>query len=460
MTYQEFVTSKLKTTIASGFDVKRTEINDMLFDYQKDIVSWSCNMGRNAIFAMTGLGKTFMQCEYSRLVNEHTGSRVLIVAPLAVSKQTIREAKKIGVEVHDLRKDSELHNINIINYEYLSHVNPLDFECIVLDESSILKNYSGKTKNEIVELFRHCRYKLACSATPAPNDFMELGNHSEFLGYMTRSEMLAMYFVHDSGETQTWRLKGHSEEKFWQWVASWAAIITKPSDFGYEDGKHNLPPLNINHEVIHSDSVPEGFLFQIEAKTLNERRDARRASKDDRVNRAAEIVNASDEIFLVWCDLNSESEKLSKIIDSAVEVKGADTNDHKEKSMMDFADGKIKCLVTKPKIAGHGMNWQKCHNMIFVGLSDSFEQYFQAVRRCWRYGQNKPVNVWIITSDMEGEVVRNIEKKEKQAMQMIDGMVKHTVKYVLENIKHNHKRSVESFESIKMKTPKWLRSEA
>jgi superfamily II DNA or RNA helicase len=460
--YQEFLKSKRKTTIETGFSIEKSELNPVLFEFQKDIVRWAVNRGKAAIFAMTGLGKTLMQVEFTRVVTEHENCKALIVAPLAVSKQTIKIAKqKMGIEITELRDHHEsIGTINIINYEQLHNIDSSMFDCIVLDESSILKNYSGKIRNEIIDMFRHCRYKLPCTATPAPNDFMELGNHSEFLDQMTRNEMLSMFFIHDASETQTWRLKGHAEDVFWGWVASWAAIITKPSDLGYKDDKFKLPPLNIISHVIKSSHTIDGHLFAVEANTLSERRDARKITTDERVKLCANIVNQSDESFLVWCDLNYESDMLKHAIDGAVEVKGADSIEHKEKSMLDFADDKLRVLVSKPSICGHGMNFQVSHNMAFVGLSDSFEQYFQAVRREWRFGQKKPVNVHVITSDIEGAVVQNIKRKEEQASKMIEGMVEHTKKYVMENIKHNRNKTGYGFKKIEMKLPVFLREVA
>lgn len=463
MTYEEFLKSKRKTTIDTGFNIDKSELNPVLFEFQKDIVRWAVNRGKAAIFAMTGLGKTLMQVEFSRIVTEHEKCRALIVAPLAVSKQTKKIANKLlNVDILELRDnhDGELSNINIINYEQLHNIDASAFDCIVLDESSILKNYSGKIRNDIIDKFRHCRYKLPCTATPAPNDFMELGNHSEFLDQMSRNEMLSMFFIHDSGETQSWRLKGHAENIFWEWVASWAAIVTKPSDLGYKDDKFKLPPLNIHSHVVKSSHNIEGHLFTVEAKTLSERRDARKISTDERVKMCAELVNNTDESFLVWCDLNYESEMLKNAIPGSIEVKGSDSVEHKEKSMLDFADGNLRVLISKPSICGHGMNFQLSHNMAFVGLSDSFEQYFQAVRREWRFGQKNPVNVHVITSDLEGEVVRNIKRKEEQAKKMINGMVEHTRKYVMENIKHNRERTGVNFKTMDMILPSFLREVA
>lgn len=444
MDYNNFLLSKKINNYNYGFDIEYDKLNHILFDFQKDLVKWSIKKGKSAIFAMTGLGKTFMQCEFAKHIANEKNIKSLIVAPLAVSRQTIKEAQKLNIDIFDLRNNYNLSDkINIINYEQLNNIDTKQFNCVILDESSILKNYSGKIKNEIIEKFKHCDYKLACSATPAPNDHMELGNHSEFLDIMTRTEMLSNFFIHDSGETQKWRIKKHAIDQFWEWVASWGAILTKPSDLGYGDELFKLHKLNIINKTVKTDNIKEGFLFKTEAKTLNERREARKRSTKDRVKMASKIINNSNECFLVWCNLNVESDLLKKNIKDSVEVKGSDDIKHKEKAMIDFSENKIKVLITKPKIAGFGMNWQHCNNIVFVGLSDSFEQYFQAVRRCWRFGQKKEVNVYIITCDEEGEVVRNIKRKEKQAEEMFGYMVEHTKKFVVENIKYNNKSEIE-----------------
>jgi hypothetical protein len=457
MEYQEFLERKRITVTDTGFDIDRGNINPILFGFQKDIVKWAIAKGRAALFTMTGTGKTLMQLEWAKHIHNHTRENVLVVAPLAVSHQTAREGLKLGINAAVCRKQGDIKSgINITNYEMINHFDLSLFSGVVLDESSILKSYSGSIRNMIIEGFSRTPYRLACTATPAPNDYMELGNHSEFLASMTRTEMLSMFFVHDGGETSKWRLKGHAEDKYWEWVASWSVVLTKPSDLGYEDNGFNLPPLNINEVVIERSLPMDGFLFPMVAETLMERRQARRDSKSERVEKCAEIANSHNRPFLAWCDLNSESEMLTKRINGAVEVKGSDSNEHKENAMLGFSDGSIRCLVTKPSIAGHGMNWQHCSDMAFVGLSDSFEQYFQAIRRCWRFGQTKPVNAYIITSDMEGNVVSNIKRKEEQAMKMINEMVVHTKNIVKENIKST-KQETTSYKPVeRMEIPSWM----
>lgn len=443
-TYSYFLEEKQIKDVATGLQ-DTPEINPMLFDFQADIVRWALKRGRSCIFADCGMGKTPMQLEWAR----HVPGNVLIVAPLAVSSQTIREAEKFHEEKIIYSQHGEIESrVSITNYERLDHFNPENYTGIVLDESSILKSYSGKIRNEIIERFGSVPFRLACTATPAPNDYMELGNHSEFVGAMSRTEMLSMFFVHDGGETQKWRLKGHAESEFWKWVASWAVMIRKPSDLGYDDGKFILPPLKIDQITIQHDAAQDGFLFPVEAQTLQERQLARKITIEDRAIKAAEIVNSSRDQFLVWCDRNDESSTLKRLIEESVEVKGSDTTDHKIKSALGFSNGTIRVLISKPSMFGYGLNFQNCHNVIFVGLSDSYEQYYQAVRRCWRFGQEKEVNVKIVVSEIEGAVVRNIERKEQDALKMAEEMVVHMQEINKENIKGIKKTSDEYMEDV------------
>lgn len=458
MDYQEFIASKRFMAKSYGFEV--SELHPSLFEFQKDLVRWALAKGRSALFTMTGTGKTLMQCEWAKQVHLRTGGDVLILAPLAVSSQTVRESELIDLEVRLCKTQEDVKpGVNITNYERLHQFSPEQFSGIVLDESSILKAYTSKTKNQIIDLFLQTPYKLACTATPAPNDFMELGNHSEFLGVMSRTEMLSMFFVHDGGETQKWRLKGHAEEKFWEWVSSWGVVLSKPSDLGYSDEGFILPPLRIHDKEVYVDKTEEGSLFPGVAKGLQDRQRARMDSLEERCKLAAEIVNSSSEPFLMWCDRNAESSLLKKLIPDAIEVKGSDSNEHKERSMLGFSDGRIRVLVTKPSIAGFGMNWQHCSQMAFVGLSDSFEQYFQAVRRCWRFGQKKPVDVYVVTSNLEGAVTANIKRKEADAKEMLEGMVRFTQELTKKEIKKTT-RELASYQAEKeMICPSWLKSQ-
>lgn len=429
--YEDFLKSKTFSAKPSGFKVPDEDVSPKLFPFQRDIVKWACVKGKAAIFAGTGLGKTAIQLEWARHVCNHGEGNVLILAPLAVVSQTQKEGEKFGIHVTACRNQDDVRDgVNITNYEMLDHFDVMSFSGIVLDESSILKSFTGKVRTQIIESFCKTPFRLACTATPAPNDHMELGNHAEFLGVMTRTEMLSMYFVHDGGKTSQWRLKGHAKEAFWRWAASWAVMLQMPSDLGYDDNGFKLPALNITQEVVDK----TGYVVK-EAKTLQDRRSARRDSLDDRVSRVAEIVNGSDGPWLVWCDLNVESDALKKIINGAVEIKGSDDSAVKAQTARDFADGNIRALISKPSIFGFGLNFQICHKMVFTGLSDSFEQYYQAVRRCWRFGQQNQVEVYVITSEKEGAVVKNIERKERAFEKMLSGMVANMQEITKENLK-------------------------
>lgn len=461
MEYHEFLKTKEIKSNASGFDIDKSSLNDNLFEWQKDIVAWALKKGKACLFEDCGLGKTIQQLAFADAVSEKFNKPVLIVSPLAVAVQTVREGEKFGYKVNLCRTQADVTNgINVTNYEMLHQFDD-DFIGVVLDESSILKNHDGKTRQMITNKFRNTQYKLCCTATPAPNDFTEIGNHAEFLGIMTQAEMLSTFFVHDGGNTSSWRLKGHATEKFFAWIASWACCLTTPEDLGYDGKEYQLPLLNITEITVKSKDLEEEdgqmrFMAQT-SLSLNERRLARNNSLEDRVRAAANIANSfAENQVLVWCDLNKESELLTQSIKGAVEVKGSDTDEHKRTSMISFSEGKVKALVSKPKIAGWGMNWQNCNKVIFVGLSDSFESYYQAVRRCWRFGQKKPVDVYIITSEKEGAVKLNIERKQKEAQQMTAELVKYT-KDILKNDIRSTVRMTENYIAIeKMIIPAWL----
>lgn len=457
--YEDFLRSKQIVTSPCGFEPR--SIGETHFDWQKGIERWGIRKGKAALFEDCGLGKTLQQLEWSAQVSEYIKMPVLIAAPLAVSRQTQREGKKFGYPVNICRSQNDVHGvINITNYEMLQHFDPHKFGGVVLDESSILKSYSGKIKNQIIGMFRDTPYKLACTATPAPNDFMELGNHSEFLGIMSRPEMLSTFFVHDGGSTQNWRLKGHAQDDFWKWIASWAVVLSNPADLGYDGSAYQLPALNVMEHTVKTshkfDSNGQEMLFAPSVQTLNERRAARRESLKDRVKLCAEIANSTYKQVLVWCDLNEESAELTKAIKGAVEVKGSDSDEHKADAMMGFTEGSVRALVSKPKIAGWGMNWQNCDTEIFCGLSDSFEAYYQAVRRCWRFGQKNPVDVHIVVSDAEGAVKENIERKQAQANRMMMEMVKYT-KDILRADVHGTTRQQDAYNpTLEMALPPWL----
>jgi superfamily II DNA or RNA helicase len=448
--YIDFLNSKNVVMKNLGFDIDTNVLNKNLYDFQKDIVKWALIKGRSAIFADCGLGKTLMQLEWAYQIIKYTNGQVLILAPLAVTEQTKREGIKFGIQVNICETQEDVKSgINITNYEKLDRFNTCEFDGIVLDESSILKSFTGKVRTLIINKFKNTSYKLACTATPAPNDYMELGNHAEFLGVMTRSEMLSMYFVHDGGETSKWRLKGHAENLFWQWMSSWSVLITNPMDLGYQMDGYDLPELKENEIIVDGDTAIE------ESLTLTQRRTARKESLEDRCRAAANLVNNSDEQWLVWCNLNDESKLLHELINESVEVKGSDKSKHKTTSSVEFAEGNIKCLVSKPLIFGMGLNFQKCHNVIFVGLSDSYEQYYQAVRRCWRFGQSHEVNVYIVISSKEGCIKANINRKENDANRMQKSMIEFTKNIKKSDIKATCRLSTPYNANIKMLLPKW-----
>ena len=456
MNYQEFLKTKEYTYQNTGFDIELEELNSNLFDFQKQIVKWALKKGRCALFLDTGLGKTICQLEFANQVCCRENGKALILAPLAVSKQTKKEGEKFGIEVNICRTQEDVKDgINITNYEMINHFNPSEFVCVVLDESSILKATLGKMSNQIIDMFRFTPYKLACTATPSPNDYIEFGNHSDFLNVMSRTEMLATFFINDAKENQ-WRMKRHAENKFWEWLASWAMVVKNPADIGYPDERYNLPILNIQHIIIDS-KVKRGQLLPVVAKDLQERREARKESLVDRVNKVGELIKDMDSC-LVWVDFNDESELIHKQY-NMIEVKGSDTDKHKEDSMIGFADGDIKFLVSKPSICGFGMNFQKCHNMIFCGISDSYEKFYQAVRRCYRFGQEKEVNVYVIISQRELSVLNNIQKKQAQHERMSYEMVSRTSE-ILKNEIHSTMKITEDYiaEQI-VKIPSWLKTE-
>jgi len=449
--YQEFLETKRNDFRPDG--LLESSIPGSLFGFQRDVVEWALRRGRASIFADCGMGKTPMQLAWAANIP----GRVLILAPLAVSAQTVREGAKFGIPVVYARypEAAPAAQITITNYEMFQHFDPGEYTAVVLDESSILKSYTGKFRNQLISAWASTRYKLACTATPAPNDFMELGNHAEFCGSMSRAEMLAMYFVHDGGETQKWRIKGHAQSPFWEWVCSWAVNISKPSDLGYPNDGFDLPPLEITPHSVGGDVVPEGMLFAMEARTLEERRNARRATIAERVSKTTELAQ-HNRPMVVWCNLNAESAAATKAIDGAVEIKGSDSNEHKERAMLGFADGSIRVLVTKPSIAGFGLNWQHCADVAFLGISDSYEQFYQAVRRCWRFGQKNTVTVHVVTAETEGAVVRNIERKEHDAAVMRESMVANMGDITRKTIKATSQVKTEYRATMKMDLPEWL----
>jgi superfamily II DNA or RNA helicase len=427
VSYADFVTRKLVATQPVGFDAPLDQYD--LFPHQVDLTRWALKRGRVAIFADTGLGKSRMQIAWADRVVSHTGGRVLILAPLAVAEQTREEAASIGVTINHVREaDQVTDGISITNYDRLHKFDPRQFSGVVLDESSIIKHHTAKTLQQLLDAFRLTPYRLCATATPAPNDWTELGTHAEFLGIRSRSEMLSEFFVHDGGETQTWRLKGHARRLFWQWVASWGALVRSPADLGHDASMYRLPPLHVDQITVDLPYEPTDGLFHDEAQTLMDRRRARRDSLEQRVQAVAALVEQdAREPWVIWCDLNAEGDALRAAIDGAVEIRGSDDTDEKERRLNDFAHGKIRVLITKPSIAGFGLNWQHCARVAFVGVTDSFEAYYQAVRRCWRFGQSRPVKVYVFAAETEGAVVANLNRKELDAMRMAESLSAETL---------------------------------
>lgn len=427
MEYAEFIKTKIIKSAESGFEISTESLNKHLFDFQKFIVKKALKHGRYAIFADCGLGKTLMQLEWAHQVIKHTNKPVLILAPLAVSGQTIKEGEKFGIEV--LKYNDVVNTgIYITNYEQIENINCSLFAGIVLDESSILKNYEGEYKKIILENFYHTRFKLACTATPSPNDPMELGNHSEFLNQMSRTEMLAMYFVHDGGETAKWRLKGHGESEFWKFVSTWSIMLSKPDDIGFKMKGYDLPKINYIEKEIKS-PVKDDKLFNDVSVSATEFNSLLRLTIIDRVETAADIVKDSNENFIIWVKQNATADEFKKFIPDAIEVRGNDSPEYKEAMLLGFADNKFRLLLTKQKIAMYGMNYQNCHNQIFIDIDFSFEGLYQAIRRSYRFGQQHQVNIYLITTDNMQNVIQAIKRKQKQFEQMQHQMTIQIKKY-------------------------------
>lgn len=453
--YEAFVARKLSTQPATGLS-KVPSLHPTLFSFQSDLVSWALRRGRAALFADTGLGKTAMQLEWAR----HIPGDVLILAPLAVAAQTAKEGARIGVPVTVCRDGVDVKpGVNITNYERLHRFDASRFTGVVLDESSIIKHHDAKTLRVLLDAFSATPFRLAATATPSPNDYTELGTHAEFLGVCTRTEMLAEFFCHDGGETQTWRLKGHARGLFWKWVAGWAAMLRKPSDLGYPNDGYDLPLLTVEQHTLAADAdtvKSAGLLFAAEASTLTERRVARRASIGARVAECAALVNADPQPWVVWCDLNAESEALTKAIDGAVEVRGSDTLEDKESRLVDFAEGRARVIVSKASICGFGLNWQHCARMAFVGVTDSYEAFYQAVRRSWRFGQKRPVIVHVFASEVEGAVLRNLQRKERDATAMAEQLSAETRDAVRDEVRGQPRQSNAHAPGVRMTVPAWL----
>ena len=436
--YTDFLDSKRNAYSGDGFEIPADALPLDLFGFQRDLVRWSLAMGRSALFADTGMGKTAMQLAWADQVVRYTGGNVLVLTPLAVSHQTVREGEKFGIEAHRSHDGTVYRGITVTNYEQLHRFSPDDFAGAVCDESAILKSFDGARRTDITAFMRRMRYRLLCSATPAPNDYTELGTSSEALGYLGYMDMLNRFFRNEQGTSDTkgryrgygaprtftgphWRFKGHAEEAFWRWVCSWARAIRKPSDMGYEDGAFILPPLIEREHVVTTNTAPPGMLFAIQALSLEEQRAERRRTIGERCGKVADLVN-HDQPALVWVHLNDEGDMLERMIPDAVQVSGSDTDDRKEEVLTAFAAGQIRVLITKPKIAGWGLNFQHCNHVTFFP-SHSFEQFYQGVRRCWRFGQKRPVTVDIVTTEGEQRVLANLQSKAVAADKMFTQLV-------------------------------------
>jgi len=454
--YETFLATKSRTVEPSGFEPP--ELSTDLFPFQRDLVRWALRAGRAALFADTGLGKTRMQLEWARRVIEHVpGESVLILAPLAVAAQTQREGRSIGIDVTLCRELADLRpGVNITNYDRVERFANEIFAGVVLDESSIIKHHDAKTLATMLRIFEDTPLKLCATATPAPNDHAELGTHAEFLGVCSRQEMLSEFFIHDhSDTTAAWRLKGHAERAFWRWVSSWAALVRHPRDLGYEMPGYDLPELKVEHVYVGGEPLAEGEHFG-----LMERRRARKASISERVEWCSDLVNGDPgEPWIVWGELNAETEALAKAIPGAVEVRGSDKPEDKERKLIDFAEGRTRVLVSKPSICGFGLNWQHASRMAFVGVNDSWESYYQAVRRCWRFGQQRPVEVAIFASEAERSIVENLARKAAQAKEMADELSERTKDAVREAVRAP--RRYNPYEpTVALEVPAWLRSVA
>jgi superfamily II DNA or RNA helicase len=456
-TYLDLIARKSASASAAGFIVSDGDMASHLILHQPDLVRWALRRGRAALFADTGLGKTIMLLEWARHVSQR--GRVLILAPLAVGPQIEREAARFGVDAVYRRIDDG-SRIIISNYEMRHRFDPSQFIGIVIDESSILKSFDGRIRTELIEAFSRTPFRLACTATPAPNDFTELGNHAEFLGIRTRAEMLAEYFVHDGGSTQDWRLKGHAVTPFWRWVATWGAVVKRPSDLGYDDGAFILPPLEMREHVIADDEhdiAATGMLFPMPAVGLTEQRKAKRETMPKRVDYIRGLVDTyGNDQAIVWCELNDEQDAVTKALgDQCVSIDGRTKDDLKIERVERWLSGGVKTLVSKIRIFGFGMNFQNCHHVAF-GANNSYESVYQAIRRCWRFGQHHPVTADLVCSEREGNVLANYRKKEADAAKMAEEMTRHVGDAVRAEVRGLTRQFNDYQPQAAMTLPSWL----
>lgn len=431
---------------------------DCAFDYQDAVIRWALKRGRSSIFAGTGLGKTLMQLVCAQNFVIETNKPVLIATPLAVAHQFVAAGDEFGIPCRKVAQQADIRGAGI----YITNIQKLDkFDIdslggFLLDESSILKNESGKFRTQLIDATRNIPYRIAATATPSPNDFMELGNHAQFTGIMSYTDMLSTFFTHDGSETQKWRLKGHAEDMFWRWMATWSVMFQSPADLGFDGSMHVLPPLEQYEHIVgveYEPSTETGLLFPLEAQSLSERLSARRDSIKERCEKAASLVDGDS--WVVWCNLNDEGAALREMIPDSYEVRGSDKDEKKEEVLEAFSSGQIKHLITKPSICGFGMNWQHCNKTAFVGLNDSFEQLYQAIRRFYRFGQKNTVHAHFIASEMEGAVLANIKRKEQQAEHMMEQMVKHMAEFSSDEVRGAHRETMNYNATETMELPKW-----
>jgi hypothetical protein len=441
--YKEFLNRKRRERTASG--IEPTFLPDVLKGFQRYLCEWSIRLGRSAVFADCGLGKSLVSLVVAENFVRHTNRPALILAPLAVSRQFVKEGEKFGIKCRQTQDGTIRKGINVTNYERLENFNPEDISCVVGDEIGCVKNADGKTKRRVADFMASVPYRLIGSATPAPNDHMELGNSSEVLGVMPYRNVLAQFFTNQGDDTQQWVLKGHARTRFWQWMATWARAVAHPRDLGYDDAGYDLPELSIHYELI-----PSGKSYGLTpyvARTLDEQREERMRTLKQRCRRVAEII-PKDRPAIIWCHYNSESSLLAKLIPDAVEVRGSDKVEVKEKRLMGFSDGSIRVLISKPKIAGFGLNWQHCSDVVYFP-SHSHEQYYQAIRRCWRFGQARKVNCNIVAVDSERAVIDNMLRKERQSIELYHEVVRHM------NAVLRDERIYRTMD-LEVKVPSWL----
>jgi hypothetical protein len=465
MQYEDFIATKSTRVESVGFDPG--PMPEWMFPHQAALTSWALRKGRAAVFADTGLGKTSIELVWADRVARHTSGRVIVLAPLAVANQIVAEGRARGIDAQYMRQDDGRTRIVVTNYELLHAFDASAFVGVVLDESGILKNFTGKTRNALIEAFAGTKYKLCGTATPAPNDFTELGNHSEFLGVKSRAEMLAEYFAHDGGSTQDWRIKGHAVASFWRWVVSWGAVVMSPEDLGFDGAAYKLPPLRMHSHIVHEDfddARASGMLFPMDARTLQDQRRVRNATIEKRIEAVA-IIAKEPGPLIVWCELNAEADGIEDALEhidgGCVQVSGADSIDSKLEKLAAFAEGRARVIITKTSVTGFGLNWQHCARMVFVGASHSYESTYQAIRRCWRFGQKRAVDVHTIHADTERFVIENYRRKEADAARLAASLVQVVGEHVRAEVVGRSAREWNEYTpSVKMMVPAWAGQEA